>query len=98
MQDLKFKQCHVQLMVALTSFALPSLAMAENKAEAVELGKVEVISTTPLPGIGVSKDLVPSNVQSVNAKDLAKQHPDGSFEVLGRMDNSDVRGCNQLVV
>ena len=33
----------------------------------------------------------------IETKDLAKQHPDGSFEVLGRMDNSDVRGCNQLV-
>ncbi len=33
----------------------------------------------------------------VETKDLARQHADGSFEVLGRMDNSDVRGCNQLV-
>ena len=33
----------------------------------------------------------------IETKDLARMHPDGSFEVLGRMDNSDVRGCNQLV-
>ena len=33
----------------------------------------------------------------VETKDLARMHPDGSFEVLGRMDNSDVRGCNQMV-
>ena len=33
----------------------------------------------------------------IETKDLARLHPDGSFEVLGRMDNSDVRGCNQLV-
>ena len=33
----------------------------------------------------------------IETKDLAVKHPDGSFEVLGRMDNSDVRGCNQLV-
>ncbi|WP_052732818.1 acyltransferase [Hymenobacter terrenus] len=32
----------------------------------------------------------------IETKDLARMHPDGSFEVLGRMDNSDVRGCNQL--
>jgi len=40
-----------------------------------------------------------ANVDScafLETKDLARQHPDGSFEVLGRMDNSDVRGCNQL--
>ncbi|MCB9284229.1 MAG: acyl transferase [Lewinellaceae bacterium] len=29
--------------------------------------------------------------------DLGKVYPDGSFEVLGRLDNSDIRGCNLLV-
>lgn len=29
--------------------------------------------------------------------DLGKCHNDGSFEVLGRIDFSDLRGCNQLV-
>ncbi len=29
--------------------------------------------------------------------DLGKLYDNGSFEVLGRMDNSDVRGCNLLV-
>jgi len=30
--------------------------------------------------------------------DLGKTHEDGSFEVLGRIDFSDLRGCNQLVL
>jgi hypothetical protein len=30
--------------------------------------------------------------------DVAKIYSDGSFEVLGRMDNSDIRGCSLLVV
>lgn len=30
--------------------------------------------------------------------DLGILHPDGSFEVVGRMDNSDLRGCSLLVV
>jgi hypothetical protein len=29
--------------------------------------------------------------------DLGKVYPDGSFEVLGRFDHSDVRGCNLMV-
>lgn len=29
--------------------------------------------------------------------DLGKSNPDGSFEVLGRFDHSDVRGCNLMV-
>jgi hypothetical protein len=30
--------------------------------------------------------------------DVARLYADGSFEVLGRMDNSDIRGCSLLVV
>ena len=30
--------------------------------------------------------------------DAGKLHIDGRFEVLGRADNSDVRGCSQLTV
>jgi len=30
-------------------------------------------------------------------KDLGKIHPTGEFEVLGRFDTSDIRGCNLLV-
>lgn len=32
----------------------------------------------------------------IETKDLGKVYADGSFEVLGRMDNSDIRGCNLL--
>lgn len=40
-----------------------------------------------------------ANVDScafLETRDLGRRHPDGSFEVLGRMDNSDIRGCSQL--
>jgi hypothetical protein len=33
----------------------------------------------------------------IATEDLAKVYPDGSFEVLGRVDSSDVRGCNLMV-
>ena len=29
--------------------------------------------------------------------DLGRLHPSGGFEILGRLDNSDVRGCNLMV-
>lgn len=29
--------------------------------------------------------------------DLGKRYPDGTFEILGRFDHSDIRGCNLLV-
>ena len=34
----------------------------------------------------------------VATDDLGRLHPDGSFEVLGRLDNSDIRGCSLLAV
>ena len=33
----------------------------------------------------------------IATQDLGKLHADGSFEILGRFDNSDVRGCNLMV-
>jgi len=33
----------------------------------------------------------------ISTQDLGRMHADGSFEVLGRFDNSDVRGCNLMV-
>jgi len=33
----------------------------------------------------------------IETKDLGKVNPDGSFEVIGRFDYSDIRGCNLLV-
>ncbi len=34
----------------------------------------------------------------IATQDLGKVHSDGSFEILGRFDNSDVRGCNLMVL
>jgi hypothetical protein len=30
--------------------------------------------------------------------DAARLHPDGSFEILGRLDNSDIRGCSLMAL
>ncbi|HET8809532.1 MAG TPA: acyl transferase [Flavobacteriaceae bacterium] len=34
----------------------------------------------------------------IATQDLGKKHKNGTFEVLGRFDNSDIRGCNLLVL
>lgn len=42
-----------------------------------------------------------TNVNScafIATQDLGKKYADGSFEVLGRFDNSDIRGCNLMVM
>jgi len=34
----------------------------------------------------------------VATQDLGKKYPNNSFEILGRFDNSDIRGCNLMVI
>mgnify|MGYP000492034037 CR=1 FL=1 len=33
----------------------------------------------------------------IATQDLGKVHEDGSFEILGRFDTSDIRGCNLMI-
>jgi len=33
----------------------------------------------------------------IETQDIGKLHPDGSFEVMGRVDSSDIRGCSLLI-
>ena len=53
----------------------------------------------PITGVLNIIDL--ANVYScsfIATDDIGRLHPHGSFEVLGRMDNSDVRGCSLMVM
>lgn len=56
-------------LAVMASLAAP-LASA---ADALKTDKVEVISTSPLPGIGVPINLIPSNIQTVKSQDINKQ-------------------------
>jgi iron complex outermembrane recepter protein len=61
------------LMVIFSALVVSESAVAENEAEVMELGTVEVISTTPLPSLGTPIEEVPSNVQVGTAKQLNQQ-------------------------
>ena len=42
-----------------------------------------------------------ANVNScsfIATQDLGKVYPNGTFEIIGRFDNSDIRGCNLMVL
>ena len=66
---------------ALTMLVLSSasvLAQAADQAPpSATLPTVEVIGTSPVPGTGIDRDKVPSNVQILGAPDVAKQGPAG---------------------
>ncbi|MGY0196193.1 TonB-dependent receptor [Leptothrix sp. BB-4] len=61
---------HTPIAAALLSLAALSsapLARAQQGSEPQRLDRVEIVGTTPLPGAGVSRDQVPSNVQGLGA-------------------------------
>ena len=60
------------ISLALTGF--PSIVSgADNPASVLEAPTVEVIGTTPLPGLGTPLNQVPANVQTAIGKDIQKQ-------------------------
>lgn len=60
-----------------------------------------VYTTVPKPTTGAINIIDLANIYScafIATEDIGRLHPEGSFEVLGRMDNSDIRGCSLLAV
>ena len=58
---------------------------------------MEIIPHEKTGGINII-DLANINSCSfIATQDLGRTYANGSFEVLGRFDNSDIRGCNLLI-
>ncbi len=82
---------HAPLFVPFSLFgwmALISQGVASeerrNPATAIELPTIEVIGTTPLPGLGMPINKVPSNVGSLTAKEIEDQNLTELSELLFR--------------
>ncbi|HUW36429.1 MAG TPA: TonB-dependent receptor [Rhodocyclaceae bacterium] len=61
------------VVVLVAAFGLAQASFAREKAEV--LGTVEVVGTTPIPGVGVPMDEVPANVQAASGKSIEEQKP-----------------------
>ncbi|MFO1273403.1 MAG: TonB-dependent receptor [Rubrivivax sp.] len=70
----------------LSPFALAVAALASASAAAQAVGdqRVEIIGTTPLPGVGVPRDQVPANVQSATAAEIEGSHANDLSSFLAR--------------
>lgn len=62
----------------------------EDALTYVEIGKTGGINVIDLANI--------NSCSFIATQDLGKKNPNKSFEVLGRFDNSDIRGCNLMVL
>ena len=73
---------------AMLVVALACAAGAHADDKPVDLGRVDVIGTTPLPGLGTPLEQIPSNVQNFGARDLSRQRTGGVAEFLDLNANS----------
>lgn len=62
----------------------------EDALSYVDEGKTGGINVIDLANI--------NSCSFIATQDLGKKYPNHSFEVLGRFDNSDIRGCNLMVI
>jgi len=62
----------------------------EDALSYIENGKTGGINVIDLANI--------NSCSFIATQDLGKKNPNNSFEVLGRFDNSDIRGCNLMVL
>ena len=62
----------------------------EDALSYVDYGKTGGINVIDLANI--------NSCSFIATQDLGKKYPNHSFEVLGRFDNSDIRGCNLMVL
>jgi hypothetical protein len=61
----------------------------------------DALSIQPIEKTGGINIIDLANINScsfIATQDLGKIHKDGSFEVAGRFDSSDIRGCNLMVI
>lgn len=58
------------------------------------------ISSPGKPAVGIANIIDLANIYScsfIATDDLVKIHPGGSFEILGRSNNADLRGCSLMI-
>ena len=82
------------VIIAVSVLAAP--ARAQNQASNLEAPNIDIIGTTPLPGLGLSVQKFPGNVQSATAKDIrrtqAQTLPDLLNTQLPSVNVNDVQG------
>jgi outer membrane receptor protein involved in Fe transport len=87
------RSCNTQkskIFIAVLSVLASTAAFAENKAETIELGKIEVVGTTPLSSLGIPVQQVPANVQVVKGQNLQNQQSLGIADFM----NQNMSGVN----
>jgi hypothetical protein len=75
-------RCPPWMRIVITDSYIPQRILAAG-----QVGRINVIDLANLHSCAF-----------IATDDLGRAHADGSFEVLGRMDNAELRGCNLMYV
>lgn len=78
-----FKKINPVLAASVLSLFASSAVWAESKPEQ-QLPKVEVVGTSPLPGIGIERNKLPYDVQSVSDEDVYRSQTLNLTEFMAR--------------
>ena len=63
------KNIALSLLLPITIF----FSMTASAKDAITTGTIDVYSTSPLPSIGLPKNMVPANIQTISSEELNKQ-------------------------
>lgn len=73
-------QYKLAALAILTIYGLPASAVAAETT--LETEEIEVISTTPLGGVGLAREVVPANIQTIKSEDIKKGNNISIADVL----------------
>ncbi len=71
-------------LLALSIAGLMAPAFAQEAGKEKQLNAVEVVGTSPLPGLGIEEDKLPYDVQTINAEQLYKSQTMNLTEFMSR--------------
>jgi outer membrane receptor protein involved in Fe transport len=64
--------------------AMPLVALAQSAPPEARLAPVEVIGTSPLPGQGIDRDLLPYTTHVVRRESMGRANPDNLVDLMNR--------------
>ena len=84
MKKSPFPPCRLNLVALTVASLFVPMSLYAQQADNQRLKEVEVVGTSPLPGIGIEEDKLPYDVQSVNAETMYRSQTMNLTEFMSR--------------
>ena len=84
MKKSPFPPCRLTVVALTVASLFAPVSLYAQQADSQRLKEVEVVGTSPLPGIGIEEDKLPYDVQSVNAETLYRSQTMNLTDFMSR--------------